>query len=114
MVESLSFLPFTIAGYLVPAMELLHDQSTDTAFLDSHLIFLKFLADAEEISLAVEHLKWIQGKSPLMHLAVSNEILASISSSSKPDPIFKLFQVMQQNLLTCTNELGKEMAYRCS
>lgn len=101
-------------GYLVPAMELLHDQSTDTAFLDSHLIFLKFLADAEEISLAVEHLKWIQGKSPLMHLAVSNEILASISSSSKPDPIFKLFQVMQQNLLTCTNELGKEMAYRCS
>ncbi|WMV17679.1 hypothetical protein MTR67_011064 [Solanum verrucosum] len=99
-------------GYLVPAMELLRDQSTDTAFLDSHLNFLNFLADAEEISLAVEYLKWIQGKSPLMHQALSNEILASISSSSKPDPIFKLFQVMQENRLTCTNELGKEMAYR--
>lgn len=81
-------------------MELLCDQSPDVAFLDAHLIFLKFLADAEEISLAVEHLKWIQGKSPSMHQALSNEILASISSSSKPDPIFKLSQVMQ------------EMAYR--
>lgn len=93
-------------------MELLRGQSTDVAFLDSHLIFLKFLADAGEISLAVEHLKWIQGKSPSMYQALSNEILASISSSSKPDPILKLFQVMQENRLNSTNDLGKEMAYR--
>ncbi|KAJ8546449.1 hypothetical protein K7X08_019032 [Anisodus acutangulus] len=99
-------------GNLVPAMELLRSQSTDIAFLESHLIFLKFLADAGEISLAVEHVKWIQGKSPLMHQALSNEILASISSSSKPDPILKLFQVMQENRLNITNDLGKEMAYR--
>ncbi|XP_060191350.1 pentatricopeptide repeat-containing protein At5g14080 [Lycium barbarum] len=99
-------------GYLVPAMELLRDQSTDIAILDSHLILLKFLADAEAISLAVEHLKWIQGKSPMMHQALSNEILASISSSSKPDPILKLFQLMQENRLNITNDLGKEMAYR--
>lgn len=103
---------FVIAGYLVPAMELLRDQSSDITLLDSHLILLKFLANADEISLAVEHLKWIQGKSPLMHQALSNEILASIASSSKSDPIFKLFQVMQGNRLNSTNDLGKEMAYR--
>ncbi|XP_075106681.1 pentatricopeptide repeat-containing protein At5g14080-like [Nicotiana tabacum] len=99
-------------GHLLPAMELLRGQSSDIAFLDSHLIFLKFLADAGEISMAVEHLKWIQGKSPSMYQALSNEILASISSSSKPDPILKLFQVMQENRLNSTNDLGKEMAYR--
>ncbi|MCD9646327.1 hypothetical protein HAX54_036093 [Datura stramonium] len=54
----------------------------------------------------------VQGKSPLMHQALSNEILASISSSSKPDPIFKLFQVMQENRLGSNNVFGKEMAYR--
>nr|GMD55544.1 pentatricopeptide repeat-containing protein At5g14080 [Ipomoea batatas] len=80
-------------GNVLHALKLLHSHIDDIAFLDSHLTVLKFLSDAGETSLALEHLKLIGDKSAFMLQALHNEIL----SLSKPDPLMKLFKAMREN-----------------
>ncbi|XP_019154933.1 PREDICTED: pentatricopeptide repeat-containing protein At5g14080 [Ipomoea nil] len=82
-------------GNVLHALKLLHSHIDDIAFLDSHLTVLRFLSDAGETSLALEHLKLIQDKSAFMFQALHNEIL----SLSKPDPLMKLFKAMRENSL---------------
>ncbi|RAL54894.1 hypothetical protein DM860_013590 [Cuscuta australis] len=81
-------------GYVLPALKLLHGYANDIAYLDSHLTVLKFLTDAGEASLALEHLKSIKDTSPFMLQALHNEIL----SLSRPDLIVKLFKAVQETV----------------
>ncbi|KAL3526271.1 hypothetical protein ACH5RR_010927 [Cinchona calisaya] len=82
-------------GLFLPASNLLISCSCDMGNLDAHVTFLKFLADTGEVSFAIKHIKWIRDKSPSM-LHVFCDIM-SFSSSSKLDPVLKLFQELQEN-----------------
>lgn len=63
---------------------------------DSHVILLKCLADAKEVPSAIEHIKRVKKSSPSMLRVISTELLISLSSSSKPEPILQMLQAMQE------------------
>ncbi|XP_027151320.1 pentatricopeptide repeat-containing protein At5g14080 isoform X1 [Coffea eugenioides] len=83
-------------GLYVPTSKLLTSCICGIENLEAHMTFLKFLADAGEVSLASEHLEQIGDKSPLMLHALHTDIM-SFSSSPKLKPIVKLFQQLQEN-----------------
>ncbi|KAF5748708.1 pentatricopeptide repeat-containing protein [Tripterygium wilfordii] len=87
-------------GHLVVASELLRSLTVNkgVGHSDSHVVLLKCLADAREISIAIEHIKWVRDTSDSMLQAISREILASLSSSSNPGPILQLVQSAQEYL----------------
>ncbi|CAB4275475.1 unnamed protein product [Prunus armeniaca] len=84
------------AGFFLDASKLLCGLSNDVAQSDSHVILLKYLADAKEIPVAIEHVKWVRQTSPLMLQIVSAELLASLSSSSRLEPTRQLVQTIQE------------------
>lgn len=81
------------AGLFLPASKLLCDLGFNVAQPNSHVVLLKCLADAKEIPVAIEHIKWVRQASPWMLQTISNE-LASISSSPTPEPILQLLQTI--------------------
>ncbi|KAL6135936.1 hypothetical protein ACLB2K_068161 [Fragaria x ananassa] len=81
------------AGLYPAASGLLCRLSFNVAHSDSHVVLLKCLADAKEIPVAIEHIKWIRQASPSMLQTISNE-LASVSSSPTPEPISQLLQTI--------------------
>lgn len=85
---------FVLSAGLYPAASgLLCRLSFNVARSDSHVVLLKCLADAKEIPVAIEHIKWIRQASPSMLQTISNE-LASVSSSPTPEPISQLLQTI--------------------
>lgn len=90
----------TLAGFLVPALKLLSNQTCDVSNLDAHVTFLRFVATTGEVSLAIEHLKWIGDNSRWMLPALYDKVIAISSSSSKLDPLLHLFQELQQKSST--------------
>ncbi|BFG27146.1 hypothetical protein CerSpe_134210 [Prunus speciosa] len=84
------------AGFFLDASKLLCGLSNDVAQSDSHVILLKYLADAKEIPVAIEHVKWVRQTSPSMLQIVSAELLASLSSSSRLEPTRQLVQTIQE------------------
>ncbi|CAK9183711.1 unnamed protein product [Ilex paraguariensis] len=96
-------------GHFLAASKLLRDCTSDIGDSDSHVILLKCLADAREVPIAIEHIKWIGDESPLMLYAICTELLASHSSSSKPDPTMQLIQAMQEKRLVSKNDSRQDM-----
>lgn len=83
------------AGHLLAASELLRGLNNDIGRAESHVILLKCLADASEISIAIEHLRWVQDKSPSMLQDICTGLLASLSSATCPEPILQFLQRIQ-------------------
>lgn len=85
------------AGQFVAASKLLCDLTCDIGHSNSHVILLKCLADAREYPAAIEHIKQVgKASSPSMLQDIFSELLVSLSSSSKPEPISQLLQAMQE------------------
>ncbi|KAL1539002.1 pentatricopeptide repeat-containing protein isoform X1 [Salvia divinorum] len=68
-------------GFLLPVSKLLRELTCRIGCADSHLIFLRYLADAGHHSLACKHLQWIADESPEMLHTIPPEFAASLSSS---------------------------------
>ncbi|XP_059450742.1 pentatricopeptide repeat-containing protein At5g14080 [Corylus avellana] len=83
-------------GQFVAASKLLCDLTCDIGHSNSHVILLKCLADAREYPAAIEHIKQVGKASPSMLQDIFSELLVSLSSSSKPEPISQLLQAMQE------------------
>ncbi|KAK7336100.1 hypothetical protein VNO77_16631 [Canavalia gladiata] len=82
-------------GQLMAASKLLCSLNLDIGHAESHIILLKCLADAQEIPIAIEHLKWVQEKSPSMLQDICTGLLASLSSATCPEPILLFLQRIQ-------------------
>lgn len=83
-------------GLFLAASKLLCGISHDVTQSDSHVTLLKYLADAEEIPVAIEHIKWVRQTAPSMLQIISAELLASLSSSSRPEPTLQLLQTIRE------------------
>lgn len=82
-------------GHLRDASKLLCGLNHDIGHAESHVILLKCLADSQEIPIAIEHLKWVQEKSPSMLQDICTGLLAALSSATCPDPILQFLQRIQ-------------------
>lgn len=71
----------------------------DVKHANSHAMMLKCAADAGELALAIEHMKWISDNSPSVLNAVVAELLVSLPSSTKPDLIRQIIQSVQRKNL---------------
>ena len=97
-----------LAGNFPFASKLLCGLTNDVGHPDSHVIFLKYLADAGEISTSIEHIKWVGSSSPSMLPTISAALFASLASSSKPEPILKMLQTIQDKSPVPYNDSWKE------
>ncbi|XP_020533505.1 pentatricopeptide repeat-containing protein At5g14080 [Jatropha curcas] len=79
-------------GQFLLASQLLCSLPDGVGNSDSHVVLLKCLADADEVPLAIEHVKQVRGLSPSMLQVIYTELLALLSSSSKPETISCLLQ----------------------
>ncbi|KNA03062.1 hypothetical protein SOVF_212740, partial [Spinacia oleracea] len=70
----------------------------------SHVILLKYLAEANQYETAINHLKQVMAASPSLLQEISTEILGLLSSSPNPEPILQLLQEMQQNEFVPMND----------
>ncbi|XP_045797264.1 pentatricopeptide repeat-containing protein At5g14080 isoform X1 [Trifolium pratense] len=82
-------------GHLTAASKLLCSLSHDIGRAESHVILLKCLADAGQSPIAIQHLSWVQDKSPSMLQDICTGLLASLSVSKCPEPILQFLQRMQ-------------------
>ncbi|CAM0876635.1 unnamed protein product [Alopecurus aequalis] len=57
---------------------------------NSHVILLRCLTDAEEIEMALEHIKWIRHHCSSMFKNIMNELMSSLSTSASLEPVTKL------------------------
>lgn len=71
---------------------------------NSHVILLKSLADAGEMKMAIEHIEWVRDSSPLKLPAISAELISSLSSSFKPEPVLQLLQLMRERGLVSESD----------
>ena len=83
------------AGHLMAASKLLCSLNHDIGCAESHVILLESLANAQEIPIAIEHLKWVQEKSPSILQDICTGLLASLSSATCPELILQFFQRIQ-------------------
>ncbi|XP_027351947.1 pentatricopeptide repeat-containing protein At5g14080 [Abrus precatorius] len=81
-------------GHFTAASKLLCNLN-HIAHAESHVILLKCLADAQELPIAIEHLKWVQEKSPSILQDTCTGLLASLSSAKCPEPILQFLQRIQ-------------------
>ena len=61
---------------------------------NAHVILLKCLTDAEEIEIALEHIKWIRRYCSSMFQNIMNELMASLSTSASLQPVTKLLRYL--------------------
>ncbi|XP_050232614.1 pentatricopeptide repeat-containing protein At5g14080 [Mercurialis annua] len=94
-------------GQFLAASKLLCGPAYDISHSDSHVVLLKCLADAEEVAVALEHLKWLQDTSPPVLQVISTELLALLSSSSKPESIVCLLQAVSKQSLESNGDSWK-------
>ncbi|WCJ40128.1 Tetratricopeptide repeat (TPR)-like superfamily protein [Euphorbia peplus] len=80
-------------GQFHKASELLTGLAHDIRHSDAHVVLLKCLVDAEEISVAVRHLQRMQDASPQLFQAICSELFPLLSSS-KPESFSRLLQAM--------------------
>lgn len=99
-----------LTGDFLVASKLLHDLTCDVGHPDSHVIFLKYLADATEISTAIEHIKWVGDTFPSMLPTIYTELFALLASSPKPGPILKMLQAVQDKAPFPDNYSLKELS----
>ncbi|OMO85438.1 hypothetical protein CCACVL1_10188 [Corchorus capsularis] len=90
-------------GQFLIASKLLCGLTSDITSSDAHAVLLKCLADAKEIQFAIKHVDWVRETLPLMLQAIYNKLVASLSSTSRPDSIEQLLQAIQVKCLPdCT------------
>ncbi|CAL5191543.1 unnamed protein product [Lathyrus oleraceus] len=82
-------------GRLTAASKLLCSLSHSIGHAETHIVLLKCLADAGEIPIAIEHLRWVQDNLPTMLQDICTGLLASLSVSKCPEPILQFLQRMQ-------------------
>ncbi|KAL0014599.1 hypothetical protein SO802_001668 [Lithocarpus litseifolius] len=85
-----------IEGHFLAASKLLCSLTCDIGHSGSHVILLKCLADARAVPIAIEHIEQVQKASPSTLQVIFNELLASLSSCSKPEAILQLLQAIQE------------------
>jgi len=83
------------AGHLMAASKLLCSLNHDIGCAESHIILLKSLSDAQEITITIEHLKWVQEKSPLILKDICTALLDSLSSATCPEPMLQFLKRIQ-------------------
>lgn len=71
---------------------------------NSHIVLLKSLADAGEMKMAIEHGEWIRDTSPWKLQAITAELVASLSSALKSEPVLQLLQAMRERGLISKND----------
>ncbi|CAA2955107.1 pentatricopeptide repeat-containing protein At5g14080 isoform X1 [Olea europaea var. sylvestris] len=84
-------------GFFLAASKLLRDRISDIGYTESHMTLLKYLADAGELSLVIEHIKWVREKSHTLLHCILTEVSVALSSSSKSDAMLQLFQILVEN-----------------
>ncbi|XP_073222935.1 pentatricopeptide repeat-containing protein At5g14080 isoform X3 [Cicer arietinum] len=82
-------------GHLSAASNLLCSLGHDIGRTESHIVLLNCLVDSNEIPIAIEHLRWVQNRSPSMLQDICTGLLASLSVSKFPEPILQFLQRMQ-------------------
>ncbi|KAI7737255.1 hypothetical protein M8C21_022988 [Ambrosia artemisiifolia] len=87
-------------GQFVAASDLVHDYTSTIGTSKSNMILLKCLADAGEVSVAIEHIKKMGKMSPPLLHELHAELLSSLSSSSKPQLILEMIQVIENNVVS--------------
>lgn len=96
------------AGQFLVASKVLCGLTYDIGHSDSHMVLLKCLADAEEVPIAVEHVKQIGNTSRSMLQIIFTELLALLSSS-KPEPIIHLLQALPERCIDFNNDTWKQI-----
>ncbi|KAK4282230.1 hypothetical protein QN277_013631 [Acacia crassicarpa] len=81
-------------GHLMTASKFICSLSPEIGGAESHLILLKYLADAREIPLALEHLKWVKERSPWTLNDIRAGLLASLSSVSCSLSMVQFLQII--------------------
>ncbi|GAV64249.1 PPR domain-containing protein/PPR_2 domain-containing protein [Cephalotus follicularis] len=99
-------------GHFLVASKLLCGLSYDIGHADTHSTLLKFLADANELQVAIEHIKLVQETLPSLVQVISNELLESLPSLSKPDPILQLLQAIRDNCPNSNCDAWKDLCKR--
>lgn len=79
--------------------------SHDIGGSESHVILLKCLADAREIPIALEHLKWIQQREPSILEDIRTGLLASLSSVSCPQSLLQFLQMIPYTCERISNDI---------
>ncbi|MBA0814570.1 hypothetical protein Gohar_020394 [Gossypium harknessii] len=83
-------------GQFPVASKLLCVLNSDIAHSDTHVVMLKWLADAKEIQLAIKHIQRVRGTSPSILQAIFSKLVASVSSTSGPNSTEQLLQAIQE------------------
>lgn len=98
-------------GHFPSGSRLLCALKYNSVLVEPHVILLKYIADAGQIPLAVEHIKQIKINSAMLLQNISSELLSLVSSSSNSDPILQLLQEIYGNNIIPVNEGWKELSY---
>nr|GEV50625.1 RNA-directed DNA polymerase, eukaryota, nucleotide-binding alpha-beta plait domain protein [Tanacetum cinerariifolium] len=80
-------------GHFTTASDLVLNCTSTIKNLVSNMILQKYLVDAGEVLVAIEHVKKVGEMSARMLHEPRAALLSSVSSTSKPQPILKLIQV---------------------
>lgn len=86
---------FFSAGYFLAASKFLLSLRDDVNNWESHVTLLRFLADAEEVPLAIKHINVIKESIPTMLKPISSELFGSLSSAQNPNPVRQMLQAIQ-------------------
>ncbi|KAK9669881.1 hypothetical protein RND81_13G160900 [Saponaria officinalis] len=91
------------AGHFVSASQLLCC-NCHLGQKESHVILIKYLSEAKEFQIAINHMKQVMAVSSGLLQEISTEIFLLLSSSSNPEPVLQLLREMQQSELTSTDD----------
>ncbi|XP_072981564.1 pentatricopeptide repeat-containing protein At5g14080 [Typha angustifolia] len=81
-------------GNFMAASVVMRGVPSDLENTSSHAIFLKSLTDAGEAELALKHIEWVRTNCPSQFETILHELVASLSTAPKLEPIVQLFQAM--------------------
>lgn len=82
------------AGNYIEASNVMHGLPSNIEDSGSHVILLKSLTDAGEIEMAVKHMEWIKGNFSSKFQIVLTELIASLSTAPKLEPVLQLLRLM--------------------
>ncbi|KAL9229411.1 hypothetical protein vseg_004879 [Gypsophila vaccaria] len=91
------------AGHFMSASQLLCG-NCHLGQKESHVILLKYLSEAKEFQIAINHMKQVMAVSSGLLKEISTEIFLLLSSSSNPEPVLQLLREMQRTELTSTDD----------
>ncbi|XP_047086126.1 pentatricopeptide repeat-containing protein At5g14080-like [Lolium rigidum] len=94
-------------GSFKAALSVMFSVPSNIETSNSHVILLKFLTDAGEIEMALEHIKWIKRCCSSTFQGIMNELMASLSTSASLQPVTKLVRYLHSQGLV--DEVGPWM-----